>query len=242
MRLSTEALVILVALAFYLYDSLMLLASNEAVLELGFNGSWSAAFGSNRWKIGGKEPYLPNALLPHLQTYRLTWTMSVGDEIQSETDSLRPAQELFRLIPFVYVSALCMFVLVPIGFFANMGIFFLAAAIVLMYLNNLVALVILWYMRTAFNLTNSQFFSLAFECIACPPFAINLIRKLSRLVVCKEDFLGASTRLLSDAQLVDVHAACLLRVDEQIDFAPEDSATMEQLKALRISMCPEDKK
>ena len=214
MRISAEALVILVALVFYLYDSLMLLAVNEAVLELGLDGFWNPAFGSNRWKIGGKEPYVPKPL--------------------------HPPPELVRLVPFVYLSGICMFMLVPIGLFINVGAYFLPSAIALMYLNNLAALVVLWRIRTAVSLPSAEFYSVAFECVACPPFAVNLIRKLSRRIVCGEDFMSASKRLLQDEQLTRVNSDCLLRVDEQIDFAPEDSATMEELKALRINMQPDD--
>jgi len=239
-RISAEALVILVALVFYLYDSLMLLAVNEAVLELGLDGFWNPAFGSNRWKIGGKEPYVPNPFLPHLQTYRLKWRMSVSDGEQLTSEPLHPPPELVRLVPFVYLSGICMFMLVPIGLFINVGAYFLPSAIALMYLNNLAALVVLWRIRTAVSLPSAEFYSVAFECVACPPFAVNLIRKLSRRIVCGEDFMSASKRLLQDEQLTRVNSDCLLRVDEQIDFAPEDSATMEELKALRINMQPDD--
>ena len=73
MTLSTEALLMLVALGLYIFDSSLFLANNEAALLRVQDGRWVARFGLDRWRLGGKEPYIPNPATPHCPLFKLHW-------------------------------------------------------------------------------------------------------------------------------------------------------------------------
>ena len=70
-----EVLLVLAAIGLYLQDSLLLLQVNEAMMVRRSRGPWRAAFGSRRWRLSGREPFLPNPFAPHAQSYRLLWRM-----------------------------------------------------------------------------------------------------------------------------------------------------------------------
>lgn len=59
----------------YLYDSAVLLASNEVILSPRQSGRWVAMFGADSFQLRGKEPFMPNPLLPHHPIFRLSWNI-----------------------------------------------------------------------------------------------------------------------------------------------------------------------
>lgn len=234
MRLSTEALLMLVAVALYLFDSLLLLASNEAVLVRGWRGHWFARFGLDRWRLGGKEPYLSNPATPHFPLWRLRWSFDeAAGEAVAPAGPLAVPRELERFKLHALISLILIYGLVPIVLFYPVGIEYPIAVVAVLYLNIVVAIVRLFRVRAAFALSSGQFAVLAFECMACPPFSVNLVRKLCLKLETDEDFTAAATRLLPAEALPAVEAQCLRRLDEQIDYAEEGSNRMNRLLARR---------
>jgi hypothetical protein len=227
-RLGAESALVLLAWALYLFDSVRLLASNEAIFYSKGKG-WGTAFGALHWKIRGKEPYLPNPLTPHRQVFCLRWdVVRLGKSTQL---ALRPELRIYA--PFVLISALCLLVLMPLGFATRAGSPLVIAALVVMYLSNALALLVLARRRATMGLSRSQYMALAVECLVCPPFAINLIRRLCALQPFSDDFVAASIRFLPVADLVEVNAQCLLRLNELIDCEEETGDHMAHLLAAR---------
>ncbi|MEO8808294.1 MAG: hypothetical protein ABI433_19605 [Burkholderiaceae bacterium] len=216
----------------------MLLAGNEAVLRRGWRGRWQARFGALRWRLGSREPYLPNPFTPHRPQFRLAWRF---DGLGARSMAAQPVQvppELASLTPFVCGSWLSLFVLLPLGLFTNLGSAFVVAAIVALYLSTTAALLRLWRLRKGLKLSNRQFSQITFESLACPPFGINLIRRLCARLRGAEDFVSAAERLLEPADLHELHAQCLLRLDEQIDGEPEASPRLAALQSARGRFLP----
>ena len=228
-----EVALMLLVLGLYLYDSLLLLASNEAVLFQGWRGRWHAAFGADGWRLGMREPLLPNPLTPHRPLYRLRWRFDAPNEASADATARLVPVELLRLTPFVLGLWLALFVLLPASlFFPAIGVS-IGAAVAFAYLNIVAALLTLAALRAKLGLAASRFAALAIECLLCPPFAINLVRKLAAPTPSRENFLVASERLLGGEALAQVHAACARRLDEQIDLEAEASPRMACLLATR---------
>lgn len=230
----------LLAGALYLYDSFLLLASNEAVLTRGWRGRWFAGFGALRWRLGSREPYLPNPFTPHRVQVRLAWRFDGIEPPASNAPAPLIPTELAHFAPFVCAAGLALFVLLPLGLFANLGSAFTLAAIVVLYTINIIALVRLWALREGLKLSNRQYSQMAFECFVCPPFAVNLVRRLCAKLQHDEDFVSAAARLLQPADLAEAHAQCLLRVDEQIECEAEASARLATLQSARHRFLPRD--
>ncbi len=231
---STEALLQLMVLAFYLQDSLQALAPNEAALVRGGRGRWHAAFGLRGWKLAGREWLLPNPFTPHRPLFRLAWRMDA-----SAAPAALPAAQLTvppgidRLRPFVFVAALALFVLLPLGLFSRAGPLLAIAAVALLYLNNLAALWLAYRWRDRLGVDRRRLVSMALECLACAPYGLNLVRRLCALTKQQEDFTRAARRLLCAEELQAAHRQCLARIDEQIDLEPEDSPRAAQLRAAK---------
>lgn len=227
----------LLALALYLYDSARLLSGNQAVL-VHRRAGWLAAFGSQRWKIRGREPYLPNPLTPHRQLFVLRWRFAGTTQVRATPRVLDTLPALRVFTPWIWLSAACLFVGLPLGLFTRAGLWAVVPALALMYLSNATALLLLWRRRHTLGLQNGPFGTLAFECLSCPPFALNLVRKLCATQPVVEDFEAACLRLLDPTTLTQVKAQCLLRLDEQIACEDEASSEMPALLNARLRFAP----
>ncbi len=181
MNLNVEVGLGLMVLAMYLKDSLLLLAPDEAVLEHTGRGGWQARFGWRRWTLAGREPCLPNPFTPQRPLYRLRWRMQAAAPYCSPPDQLAVAPELRRLAPFVWTAWLALFVVLPIGLFGPGGSIALLAAVCLLYANNLLALGLVYRWRDRLGLSRRQVLLTAFELLVCPPYSVNLVRRLCAL-------------------------------------------------------------
>lgn len=231
---STEALLQLMVLAFYLQDSLQALAPNEAALVRGGRGRWHAAFGTRGWKLAGREWLLPNPFTPHRPLFRLVWRMEAAPPPAGPPAAeLKVPPDIDRLRPFVFIAALALFLLLPLGLFSRAGPLLAIAAVALLYVNNLAALWLAYRWRDRLGIDRRRLVPMALECLACAPYGLNLVRRLCALTDPQEDFTRAAHRLLSAEELQAAHRQCLDRIDEQIDLEPEGSPRAAQLQAAK---------
>lgn len=229
---SAEVLLIAVAVGLYLYDSLVLVYCNEGLLIPQGRNGWALCFASAHFRVLGKEVFLPNPLLPQRPCFRLAWRFEGGGaggdrQWTAQRDALRP------LVPYVWGIAGGLFLALPLGLFTRLGDRALVVALVLVYGGIAAALVWLWRHRAGFAMTRRRFAALAFECLACPPFAINLVRRISRETPIGEDLVSAARRLLTPADWQVARAELVARVDQEIVFADDDAERMALLDARR---------
>ncbi|MES2947164.1 MAG: hypothetical protein V4858_01350 [Pseudomonadota bacterium] len=229
--LHPELILMLLATGIYLYDSLVLLERNEAVVYRDLWGQWSVGFGSNGWKIGAREPYLPNPLLPHTAQFKLQWQLAGQAAVPKRGAALRDASHFSALTPFVLVAAYSLFVLLPLGFFTPLGSTMALLAIASLYGCMSLALMLVYRRRKQFGLSNRQFVALAFECMACIPLGLNLVRKLARLSPQTADLNYTATSLLPEHKVAAYRAACAIRIKDEMDCEAEDSPRMQALQA-----------
>ncbi len=243
-----EGLLMIVTTGLYLVDSSLFLEPNEAALIRCARGQWFAGFGLDRWRLGGKEPYLPNPFTPFRPLFRLKWRFeSPAPEgvapgrgqvtiplVPTLADLVAPT----KLKPFeihATMSALLLFVVLPIALFAPIHIAFAIGVVAALYANILWAVLRLARVRETFKLDRRSVAALVFECLACPPFSVNLVRKLCARLAVTEDLLAAGARLMSPDAYACMRAQCLRRIDEQIDGEGEDTPRMHALLASRPS-------
>lgn len=223
--ISDESTLMVVIVGLYLYDSVLMLNTNEAVLVRVRSGRWFAAFGSANYRLAGKEPYLPNPFTPHRRMYRLAWSEAPTGSNEGKPDrsflhlNARGPIDLLALL--LYPAALALFVMLPLGLFSRLGIVCTLAAVGLFYFTAIGLVAAVWLNRHTFGITSRQAASMAIQCLACPPFAINLIRKICAAHRKTADFMVVAPQVLRPAQMEGVFAQCLRRLDEQIDFEPE---------------------
>jgi hypothetical protein len=234
--MSPEAALVLLIAALYLKDQLLLLRADEALLIPSVFGRrrWRAGFGARGFTIARREPYLANPLLPHQPVFKLRWQMSQAAAPGASAEPLQTNPLLWRLAPLVWGIWLALFVLIPLTLIGRWGVVATLTAVALLYAHIVLALVLVGLARVRLGLTGRAYALLAFECLACAPYAANLVRRLSWVHAPQpEDFTAAAARLLDAAALAEVHAECLERIDEQLQAEPEDGATAAALQRAR---------
>lgn len=177
--MSSELLLIIAIIAFYLFDSAILLYSNEVLLTES-SGKWKLLCPNNNIFILNKLFYMPNPLIPINPLFRLYWT---NMEAESEFISNNLLNNFIRvLIPLKLLTAILFSFLifgVPIiltKFGSRHEFIILLIAI---YANILSIIIYIGLNRGKFNLSLKKYIFIIFESFVCAPYAINLVRKLS---------------------------------------------------------------
>ena len=264
--MSPEAGLALLIVALYLLDSLLLLRPDEAVLvRRGLAGGrtgdsdsdagrWRAAFGAQGFKLAGREPWLANPWLPHQPVFRLRWRMAQAGADPAATaarsdvaaavataealrfDAPLGLRRLHQLAPMVWCAWLLLFLLIPCTLLVPLGMQATLAAVLLLYLNIVLALALIWRWRRDLGLNGRAFALLAFECLVCAPYSANLVRRLAWQARAGETFDAAAARLLPAAAMQQAHRECLSRIDERLEAEPESGAEAALLREARARL------
>jgi hypothetical protein len=218
---------------FYLYDSAMLLYFNELTFVKSW-GNWTFACPTSRWRIGGKTPYLPNPLTPGSPLFRLTWStndrpsfLDTDEEITNFIKAIRPVGY------FVTFLLGGMLVGLPLVVFRlGTGIWFYIALTVI-YLTIIATLAWVYHKRESLGLSGKDLVSIAFDSIACPPFAINMVRKITLRYAFKLNPVEFALQHFRKGQFCLLASAIQARLDEELELVDVDSPLGEALKAYR---------
>ncbi|TCV84081.1 hypothetical protein [Sulfurirhabdus autotrophica] len=234
--ISFETWLVLGIIGFYLFDSAMLLFFNELVF-IEKKGKWIFACPESRWQLMEKIPYLPNPLTPGNALFRLSWSLSKTDKQQESQEALQSFLNAFnplRLMTSVLFTLLMIGIPVVLFIFGT-GLGFLLL-IGLIYFTIVIMLTLIYRQKETFGVSGNVIAKLAFDSLACPPFALNLIRKITL----RYPFAGDPIcfyRQVSDpnrfAQLI--HSLCQ-RIDEMIDFEDETSPRYSALQSYKKSL------
>jgi hypothetical protein len=192
MVLQAEWTLMALAASLYAWDSAQLLYANEGLLAPRGRDGWALRLGSTL-RLAGRELYVPSPLTLHRPLFRLAWGFEApagGDPGWSERrGAYRP------LAPLVWAMAVALFVLLPLGLFSRLGEAMLIAALAMLYASILAALAWTALRARSLGIAPRRLAALAFELLVCPPFALNLVRRLSLEVPVGEDLVAAARRL-----------------------------------------------
>ena len=212
--LSDPLLVPLGALAFWLFDSLLMLYGNEALLLASGKTGWRLIAGSN-WLVAGRRLALPNPLTPWQPAWRLVHRAApAGQCVQ-----LAPLHALRTAVrPLGWLVTLLQWVMVP-GLALELALFgtgrMLLVLLVVIYALVLASGVLVIAGRGRLQLSRAAAWTLACESLLCPPFAINLVRKLGLRTPLQGDALGLAAQLC-DAAAVEALRQRLARDEEPV--------------------------
>jgi hypothetical protein len=220
------------AVFFYLYDSTVLLYSNEAVLVCDFRRRWSAATGTAGFLLAGRTLCVLNPFTPHRPSFRLRWEFnSLTPAPQSQW--MERAQELKVLAPSTLTAGIALYVLLPLGMFTALGAFAVIPALFLLYGSVIVSLFLVRRRGILIAPGGTRFLSLAFECMACPPFAVNLVRRSTLAHRIAEPLPLAAVRLLDAVRWTALRNLCVARIDDALQPVAAESDEEKSLHAQR---------
>src|SRR5262245_31853449 len=173
---SFEVLLPIGAIGFYLYDAALMLYADELVLERRHTG-WKSSGGCGL-QLGGRLLFLPNPLAPGRLLFRMQWDSAAAQE-RDQLD-VAELQRLTRPLQLIaLLQALFLMVALPpasLTLGAGSVVLVIFAAF---YALTVAAIVVLIMRRRSLKVSNRQCAFLAFEALACAPFAVNLVRKVS---------------------------------------------------------------
>lgn len=174
---SAEQQLVLFTALLYMYDASLLLDANEGIATRRA-GSWKVFSAAKGMLLRGRHLWVPQLLLPHQAIYRLSW-----DYAQWRSDKpchAPPPLALHRgLATLCYSMGILLFALLPALLWVYHSDEALLACATAVYTVALVAGGLVMLRRERWGLSAQRARSLALECIFCPPFTINLIRKIS---------------------------------------------------------------
>jgi hypothetical protein len=234
--LSYEVELLALAVLLYLYDSSVLLYSNEAVFSCDGAQRWAAATGWTGFVFAGRSLCILNPFTPHRPSFRLNWDFDgLGCEIEDPAWS-RDAQDLKSLAPAVLTAGLGLFVLLPLGLFTALGRYAVVPALILLYGSTLFALFQVRRRNILVAPGRLRFIGFAFECLACPPFGVNMVRRITLASRIAEPVPLAAVRLLDAERWHRLRDHCLSRVDEALLLVAEHSDEQKALVAQRARL------
>ncbi len=234
MRLGPEGLLVLLIVALFLKDCVLMLHTDEAVLVRAMGGRWRPGFGARSWRLSGREPYLANPVLPHEPVVRLRWHLEPTGVGGAATRSVSVPREIVGMAPWVWLTWLILFLLLPATLLSSVPHVTVLTAVALLYLSIVLSLLVVWRGRQAMQLQPRAFSLLAFECLVCPPYAANMVRKLTTQLALNEEFAQAADRLLKPPALETAFHEIRARIDEQIENEGPESAAGKALGRGRL--------
>jgi len=175
---SFELLLPVGAIAFYLFDSAALLYGNEFIFTLK-SGSWVWSAGSD-FILRGRRLYLPNPLTPQRLSFRTAWSESQLNEGAGDASRISELQRNLRLLGFLELFLLVLIALIMPVVLALLGTgVALLAVFAACYGTVLVMIGFLIRNRARLGLSTRQLVGLSLDGLLCPPFGINLVRKIT---------------------------------------------------------------
>lgn len=165
---------ILGAWAFYLFDTLLMLYSDEIVMVRSGRG-WHAVLGGEAM-LGGRYPALPALLAPANAVFRVTSTRS------ATANSINTAAMLRHLAPVRLLASLQLVLVLgvmPAGVLAHASPRPMLTLLVAVYATSVAIAAVIVMRRKIFCMRGHALRSLLVDVLACPPFAINAVRRIT---------------------------------------------------------------
>jgi hypothetical protein len=234
--LSYEFQLFALAVLLYLYDSTVLLFANEVILSCERGGAWRATTGWSDILVGGRKVCVLNPFTPYAACAKLRWDLYARAPTQFDESWSAELPKLKVATPWVLASAFALFVLLPLGLFTPLGVYATLPAVGVLYVSILVALIIMRRGRLLQALSPLKFAGLIFECLACPPFGVNLIRRVALMSKVNESLLTAGQRLLPPLEWARVRAHCVVTLDQELLGLEDGAPQKHELEAQRARL------
>ncbi len=233
MTITLEQYLIIGLYAFYLYDSLILLAPTECLITKSC-GAWSIVVPSVHMEFGGKFIHLLNLFAPAALVFKANFSKNTTESIELESlNSL-----LIELKPIKYtvsVLVVILLVLMPILIVRyGTGVSFLCAALS-SYMAIIALSAYIFLKRKCLNLSNRDVASIVFDSLACPPFAINALHRITIRQKFNFEIIGFSRAHLTEVQFSKFVEKLAFYIESQVQMQDESTTA-------GISLCELQKK
>lgn len=227
--LSAELELVLLIVALYGSTCVAFVYADEGVL-LRALGGLDLRIADERIRIAGRSLLWLNPLAPMWPAFRGRFgdpAATVGSPLPAPVADALAASR--ALSPFVIAVALLFVVGIPLALLLGGAARAIPVALAA-YLAVVALLLRLWFLRRRFGLDGLKFALVAFESIACPPFAAGIVRRLT-LAISLEGDLVAYRGAVASPRRARVVAALANRCAEIASFHADESAERARFEA-----------
>ena len=234
-RPTPEWQLLAVVAALYLQDAALLLRTNEGILTQSALGSWCLQLGTTQLQLFGKNLWFPRLFSMHRPVFRMSWNFE-------ETPSPLPGEWTIDTKPYQLLGRLCIvisffeFILFPWVMLRHQTDVALLLVMALIYGSMFLAMGLLWHRRVTFGLNGRKWIALCFECVVCPPLAVNLVRRLSLNRYQMDDLTVVAQRMLTQPNWQQATLDLQARLKEQMLAEPEGSGQYERLHQRHVAL------
>lgn len=236
--------------AFYLYDACLPLAANAGLVRRAGRArgyGWQARWATDGFEVRSAYLAWPALLLPHQPVYLLRWNpgrIDLPGDIAALKHIQAHAASFQRFMLPLYGLGATLFVLLPIALFVwpSEAVQLSAAAMIYLFAGWIA--VHAWRRAGMGHTPQSVARSVAVQCLLCPPFAMNAVRKLSTAYTPEVDLLQAAQHLLPAPAWQSFAEHAQIIVKTELDAAQADGHTAQaqrlqtSLHTLRIHASP----
>lgn len=236
MRISFEAWLVIGIYGFYLFDSFKLLHHNQLIICREYRG-WKIICPDSSWQILRKIPYIFNPFLPNFSIFCGNWSAAADAsnvDVSTKLDEFSDAVYPLNYFVMILLAMMCIFMPLTLFYYGAGFVFFTITLST--YTVILIMLAVLYTKKSKLGLSSKNYLSAVFDCVACPPFAINLVRKITWQY--KIDFspIEFATNKLSREDLSKFSKLLISRLDEQLLFEDDNTDRSEKLKAYKCKL------
>jgi hypothetical protein len=217
---SFEALLVLGVFGLYCYDSFMLLNFNELIF-IRFKKKWSYKFPILSLQLLRKFPFLPNLLTPNVPLFQVFWPSRDQGLNTKELDTFIKSALPIQIISVLLL--LLMFIGLPIIAFTYGSS--VKLLIIFSTIYSLIVCILIYIFNQKHNLkiSNTKFLSIAFESIVCPPFSLNMVRKISLNFPMNVDPYIFSKKMFEEETKKSFKTNLSIMIDKKMNFLEKDS-------------------
>ncbi|MGY0558521.1 hypothetical protein [Lysobacter sp. A421] len=209
------------AFALYLQDSMMLLHYDEATF-LQTRKGWTTSIGADA-QLVGRHLFVPNPLTPTRAVFRTSWLDQAHAQDKEHWPALRHfLAALESLKPVCHAMFTLLFVVLPLLLWWYPHPLALLALLALMYLCASLLAWQMWRYRRVLGLDRRSVLAWGFEALACPPLAINLVRKICLHRGLHADPIRAETHLCSPIESRLLRNQIDKRLTDALSLSSED--------------------
>ena len=197
MYISYEYLLWLGIALFYIYDSVELVYFNNIYIVKGLK-SWSHIIPNPFFTIFNKIVFIPNPLTPHCLYFKFSFPSNEDRISPMESKDVNAFNKaIYNIQTLTLYQLILLIVVFPIMLINyNYGPLLLGI-MVLIYMNIIIILALIYINKKQFKISQKQFITYLFESILCPPFSLNILRKISKNYEIKNSPISFSTKKMN---------------------------------------------
>ena len=229
---STELQLILLIVILILYDSSRLIYTNQMVFI--FSKKWSFINDINLMNINGKSLYISNPLLVFQEEYILECNFDEIDFLKNENLPNINKNIKLLLAFFGYVSFFLLVLILPILLLSNRNEMHLLICVSLIYLTSLICGLTIIFSHRKLNISKNNSINLFFEFILCPPFTVNVIKKISNFQKVNNNIISAALRNFNQYDWYKLCTIMRVKIENEISVTKNQFLVSKLEKSLKI--------